>query len=121
MSNGLRVVSLTAENVKRIRAVHIEPSDDLVVVSGENGAGKSSVLDAIEMALRGKAAVPAEPIRRGAHRARIVLDLGDIVVERSFAQGSSKLTVKSRDGEVQKSPQSLLDELVSRISFARVS
>lgn len=117
MEEGLKIVSLQAENVKRLRAVRVTPEGSLVVISGANGAGKSSVLDSIEMALGGKSAIPDEPIHRGKRKARTVVDLGEIVVERTFTPSGSKLTVKDRDGKAVKSPQGLLDQLVSRISF----
>ncbi len=36
----MKIVSLTAENVKRLRAVHIEPDGNVVVVAGANAQGK---------------------------------------------------------------------------------
>lgn len=113
----MQIVQLTAENLLRLKAVSITPEGSMVVVSGKNGAGKSSVLTAIECALGGKAAIPDEPIHRGKRKARIVADLGDIVVERTFTHAGSKLVVKDRDGKTVKSPQRLLDDLVSRITF----
>ena len=60
-----RIVSLTAENVKRISAVHIVPGDGgVVLIGGRNAQGKSSVLDSIMYALGGASAIPDEPIRR---------------------------------------------------------
>ena len=49
------IVSLSAENILRLVAVHITPDKDgnLVVISGNNGNGKSSVLASIAMALGG--------------------------------------------------------------------
>lgn len=117
--NGLRIIGLTAENFKCLRAVRINPDPDapLVVISGENGAGKSSVLDALEAALGGKDALPDEPIRRGERKARCVVDLGDLVIERVITQGSSKLVVKNREGAEQRAPQGILDALVSKVTF----
>ena len=61
-----RIISLEAENIKRLKAVKIEPAgENLVVVSGENAQGKTSVLDSIEMALAGTRSVPDRPIREG--------------------------------------------------------
>ncbi len=114
----MKIVRLEVENVKRVRSVAIEPDGALVRIGGRNGAGKSSTLDAIEMALAGASSIPEEPLRRGARRGRIVLDLGDLVVERTFtASGGSALTVRAADGTQQRSPQALLDSLCSRIAF----
>src|SRR5258706_15795265 len=80
----MKIVKLVAENVKRLHAVTIEPDGALVTVGGKNGAGKSSVLDSIAWALGGEKLVPPEPIRSGESEAKIVVDLGDLVVTRRF-------------------------------------
>ncbi len=114
----LHIVELRAENVKRLRVVRIRPEDgSLVLVGGANGAGKSSTLDAIEMALGGAKAIPPDPIRHGARKAEAVVDLGEIVVERSFGPKGTTLVVKGADGTPIKSPQALLDSLWSAISW----
>ena len=61
----LTIVKLTASNVKRLRAVTIAPDGNLVVLSGRNGQGKTTVLDCIEYAIGGKDVICAEPVRRG--------------------------------------------------------
>lgn len=115
----MRIVKLEAENVKRLKAVAITPGDDaLVKISGENGQGKSSVLDSIAMALGGKNLQPPEPIRRGQKDAMVRVELDDLVVERRWTgNDKSTLTVRSRDGVKMASPQAVLDKLVGKISF----
>jgi hypothetical protein len=41
----LRITRLVMHNIKRIRAIDISPTDDVVVIGGKNDQGKSSVLD----------------------------------------------------------------------------
>lgn len=113
----MRIIGLEAENFKRIRAVSLRPDGHAVVIGGQNGAGKSSVIDSIEAALGGKGAAPAEPVRRGEDHARVVVDLGDIVVKRTFSENGSKLVVTSKEGAVFQSPQTMLDKLVGALSF----
>ena len=113
----MKIISLTAENIKRLKAVHIEPKEDVVLITGKNAAGKSSVLDSIVMALGGKDEIPEKPIREGQEAAKIVLDLDDIIVTRKFTATGTYLEVKTKDGFVAKSPQQLLDNLVGKISF----
>lgn len=113
----MKIVELKASNIKRLRAVEIKPSGDVVVLTGKNGAGKSSVLDAIAYALAGKSAHCPEPVRRGSKRAEVICDLGEIEVRRTFsAKGGTTLTVTSK-GEVVMSPQRVLAALVGRLTF----
>lgn len=112
----MKIVSLTASNVKRLSAVEITPEGSMVVITGKNGAGKSSVLDSIEYALRGKGSHCPQPIRLGRKKGYVIVDLGDIVVKRTFTKAGSQLTVES-NGEVQVSPQTLLDRLVGALTF----
>ena len=113
-----RIVKLEAENVKRLRAVTITPDGAVVTIRGDNGAGKTSVLDSIEYALAGEKSHPAEPIRRGAEKARIVLETDDgLVVERRWTAKGTYLEVRTKDGAKYSSPQKLLDGLVGRLSF----
>jgi len=116
----MKVVSLTAENVKRLRAVEIHPDGSTVVIAGRNAQGKSSVLDSIWLALGGAPAgkATAKPIRDGQNSAQVTVDLGEIRVVRSWtADGKTKLTVTAADGAKYSSPQGLLDQLVGRLSF----
>jgi hypothetical protein len=114
----LKIVSLTAENVKRLSAVHITPDGSLVVIGGRNAQGKSSVLDAITYALGGKEEICAVPVRRGEKTARVVCNLGDLVITRTFtATGGGSLKVTGKDGASFPSPQAVLNKLVGSLSF----
>lgn len=114
----LHVVELRAENVMRVKAVTVRPDGELVVVGGKNGQGKSSTLNAIEMALGGKGAIPPEPLRRGARKGKVRIDLGEYVVERAFAaNGSTTLKLFDSEGRPVASPQNALAALYSSIAF----
>jgi hypothetical protein len=114
----LTIVKLSAENILRLSAVSITPEGSpVVVIAGDNEAGKSSVLAAIEIALGGEKRIPLEPVRRGQAKAKVVLDLGDIIVTRTFAPKGTTLKVTNRAGAPFNSPQSLLDGLVNKLTF----
>jgi len=113
------IIALQAENVKKIKAVRIalDKKCGAVVISGSNGAGKTSVLNCIEMALAGKHAIPSKPIRNGEEKAFILLETEDLVVKRRFTASDSYLEVLSRDGASYKKPQEILDGIVTSIGF----
>jgi DNA repair exonuclease SbcCD ATPase subunit len=118
MNEPLRILSLEANNILRLRAVHISPEGDVVVIGGENGQGKSSVLNAIRMAFGGAKAIPPDPVHRGAKDGDVRVDLGEIVVEFVVKKnGKHEVVVKGKDGEAKKKPQELLDKMYSKIAF----
>lgn len=115
----MKIIRLTADNIKRLQAVEITPDGNVVVIAGRNGQGKTSVLDAIWYALGGGPAVKdtAKPIRDGQKNASVTLDLGEIRVTRTWTGDKTALRVESADGARYSSPQAMLDGLVGRLSF----
>lgn len=122
MSNEqpLVVLGLQAENVKRVKAIEIRPPRTGVVeIAGRNGAGKSSALDAILYALGGKKVQPDMPVRKGEKSAKVVLELEDLVITRTWTEKDSYITVEQLvdvKGERMRvkvgSPQAFLDRIV---------
>jgi energy-coupling factor transporter ATP-binding protein EcfA2 len=113
-----RIIKLEATNFKRLKAVEITPTGDLVVISGRNGQGKTSVLDAITAALGGTStkALP-RPIREGETSAEIVLETDDLTITRRFTPSGSTLTVVGTDGLKIPKGQAKLDALLGRLSL----
>lgn len=117
---SLKVTNLRAENYKRLVAVDISPSGNVVTIAGRNAQGKTSVLDALWAALAGGEASRAtqQPIREGQDSAVVRLDLGEIIVTRRWTKDDAgTLTVESADGARFSSPQKLLDEMLGRRAF----
>lgn len=117
----MHIVQLEAEAFKRLIAVSITPDGSLVEITGKNGQGKSSTLDAIMAALAGGNAIPDKPIRRGNKsaeiRVRLAGDDGEIIVKRRFTESGSTLTVTAADGTKFNSPQQLLDTMLGHATF----
>ena len=118
----MKIIRLTASNVKRLKAVEIAPDGTLQIITGRNAQGKTSVLDAIWLALGGGQASKEtpRPIRDGEAHASVTLDLGALTVTRDWDAekgGKSTLTVRAPDGAKYAGPQTLLDQLVGKLSF----
>jgi len=117
-NDSCRIISLEAENVKRLRAIRMRPDKTLVRIEGRNAQGKSSVLDAIAAALGGGRYQPELPVRTGERKARVKLELGELIVERRWtATGGVVLEVTDKNGTVQRTPQAILDKLVGDLTF----
>jgi len=115
----MKIVQLHSENIKRIKAIDITPEDNVVVLSGKNGEGKTSVLDSIWLALQYRAASKGNPnpLRSGTDKGFVSLDLGDYIVTRKFTKDDSVLEIKTPDGSKISSPQKLLDGMIGDLSF----
>ena len=68
----MKIIKLTAENFMRLVAVEISPQGNAIMITGKNGAGKSSVMEAIKALFQGKKYHPDKPIRDGADHAEII-------------------------------------------------
>lgn len=121
----MNIISLRADNVKRLHAVEIKPDGNWVAISGKNGAGKTSVLDSIWWALGGAKNIQAAPIRKGEASARIKLALGtggitELLVERRFTEKGDKngyLFVRNADGSKRDAPDTVLRALTGALTF----
>lgn len=116
MSDNVKISALELENVKRIKAIQLVPTENgLTVIGGRNAQGKSSVLDAIAWALGGNKMKPKAPNRDGAETpASIHMELNNgLIVERSGKNGTLKVT----DSRGLKGGQALLDEFVGQLAL----
>lgn len=114
--DSIKINKLEIENVKRIKAVKIEPSrNGLTIVGGDNNQGKTSVLDSIAWALGGEKYRPSQAQREGSvtpPNLHIVMSNG-LVVERKGKNSSLKVT----DPDGNKSGQQLLNEFVEQLAL----
>lgn len=121
MTNG--IISLTVENIKKIKAVTIRPQGHMVEITGRNGQGKSTVLDAIWWALKGKDNIQTAPIRNGEPSGKITLELDKYLIERTFRRNelgddyTTKITVTTKDRAQMRSPQAVLDGFTGMLGF----
>ena len=118
-----KIIALQAKNIKRIEAVEIKPDGHVVVVGGQNKAGKSSVLDSIAYTLGGKDLIPGVPLRQGEAKGHVTVELASddgqkLKVRRTFSErGTTSLKVTTADGSTPASPQTLLNTLCGKIAF----
>ncbi|CRH84431.1 chromosome segregation protein [Chlamydia trachomatis] len=112
----VKINELELENVKRIKAVKIEPTENgLTIVGGNNNQGKTSVLDAIAWALGGNKFKPSQPNREGSvlpPNLKITLNNG-LIVTRTGKNSSLKVT----DPEGSKSGQQILNKLIGEMAL----
>ena len=113
---ALKINKLEIENVKRIKAVKVEPkADGLTIIGGKNNQGKTSVLDSIAWALGGERYKPSQATREGSvipPNLHLVMSNG-LIVERKGKNSTLKVT----DPNGQKAGQQLLNEFVEQLAL----
>lgn len=113
---SMKINKLEIENVKRIKAVKVEPkANGLTVIGGNNNQGKTSVLDSIAWTLGGERYKPSQATREGSvipPTLHIVMNNG-LVVERKGKNSALKVT----DPNGQKAGQQLLNEFVEQLAL----
>lgn len=113
---SIKINQLKVENVKRVKAVKIEPSaNGLTIVGGKNNQGKTSVIDAIAWALGGNRYRPSQAKREGSMvdpYLHVKLSNG-LIVERKGKNSDLKVI----DPNGGKAGQQLLDSFVEELAI----
>lgn len=122
----MRIIGIHIENVKRVLKVEVRPEAGLVQISGKNGSGKSSVLDAIEWALAGDRSIDWKPVRKGQVTATIRLEIGEgetvayrvTKTIKDHGEGNiTKLLVQDAEGAPARKPQDILNSFVGNLTL----
>lgn len=112
----IKIDALELENVKRVKAIKLEPAENgLTVIGGRNGQGKTSILDAIAWTLGGDRKRPSDAKRDGsATDPKLYVKLTNgVVVERSGKNSTLKVT----DPEGKRAGQKLLDSFIEELAL----
>lgn len=113
---SVKINALELENVKRIKAVKIDPTQNgLTIIGGDNNQGKTSVLDSIAWALGGDKNKPSNAAREGSTIPpvlKVTLSNG-IIVERKGKNSSLKVT----DPSGKKAGQNLLNSFIEQLAL----
>ena len=122
----MHITELIISNVLKIKALHIRPKGEIITIHGDNGAGKSSLLDSIVMAFRGKREFPVEPLHRGTKKGSIKISLdGDpavglppFTITTTITEKGNTLTIEpDKLLQAGETPRSFLDKLIGKVSF----
>ena len=114
MQEQYRIHEYYAENFKKLKFVQFTPKGRVTIFTGKNDQGKSSAIEAIPFVLGGKKHSPEMPMRRGAKKMKVKLNLGEFTVERT----ESGMTLKPAPGcSLWDTPQKMLDQIFDELAF----
>ena len=117
MSNQ-HIVRVQAQNFKNVRALDVQPNRYLTKISGANGAGKTSALDAVFYGLLGRKTLPANLIRQGQKKGAIFIETSTHLITRHLDDkgGSLQIEVKAT-GNLLKAPDDWLEGIAGSLGF----
>lgn len=93
----LHILRLSISNYGIIQAAAIDPDGNPIILAGDNGAGKSTVLNAIESVLFGRRM--AEPVTKGKDKALLKLELAEVGETKPLYK-IEQIIKKEKDGPV---------------------
>ena len=120
--DSMHIKQLKIENFLRINVVDITPDGNIVYITGQNGEGKTSVLNGLWAGLANpRFSEFPKPVKDGEEKAVITIDLNKYLITRTFTEkdGVTKTTLKVEGAEGAQflSPQKLLDKLLGALTF----
>ena len=111
----LKLQSVEIENIKGIEQIKFD-AGAVTVISGRNGVGKSSILDAIAAVFDG-GHDPAL-LRQGTEVGKVTLVLSDgVTIEKRITEKSSTYKITTADGALVKAPKTYIDQLAGGMAF----
>lgn len=123
---GLKILKAEVTNFKNIDHKVIEFEGKSAIVLGKNGAGKSSLIQAITCAVNSKM-IPAKAIKKGEERASVSLKVGGVLngehqvynIEMFFSEKDQKgrLVVSDEDGGKIPGAKSMVQSIVGNVGF----
>ncbi len=126
LPEGLKSIKLIVENFKNLQNVVVDIGGRSLMFIGPNGSGKSALIQAMMSPMNSKM-LPTEPIKTGEEKAMISHTIAgtidgvhkEYVMDLFFTKKDSKgrLVIKNENGEVLKSPATLIKSIIGNVSF----
>lgn len=115
-----KIIALQIDGIRKLTAIEMKFKDKgLIRICGKNKQGKTSVLDSLEILLKGTKYLEKDMLQHGKDRSEVVATIGDYIVKRVITAKSNRLEIKTVDGGLQmtKKPQAFLDTLINELTF----
>jgi hypothetical protein len=110
----MRISKVSIRNILGIEELELTPKG-YTQISGPNGTGKTSVLEAIKAALG--VGDDATLLRKGAERGEVVLVLDNgTEIRKAVSPAGARTTVKGADGKALPKPQAVIQALADMLS-----
>lgn len=120
IGDPMKIVGFNVTGLRKLTAVEMKfAKTGLTQVRAKNQQGKSTVLDAIELLIKGKRYLRDDMIQHGKKKAEIAGQIGGWEIKRVFTANSDRLEITDINTGIPhtKSPQGFLDTFVNELTF----
>ena len=112
------IVRVSAEQFKNVRVIDFMPNRYITKISGANGAGKTSALDAVFYALLGRKTLPTNLIRQGQKKGFIRVETNTHIITRRLDDKGGTLQIEAKaSGTLVKAPDDWLEGIAGDLGF----
>lgn len=114
------VKKITAENFKSFKKMTIEPKEKLMVITGKNGKGKTTITELFRYAITG--AAPENPVTYGENKMNVSVELGSGTnFTRSIHDGVSKISIFGKPSTIKNLTEVLQTETGTDLSTMKIA
>ena len=112
------LIRVSAENVKNVKVIDFMPNRYVTKISGANGAGKTSALDAVFYALLGRKTLSPNLIRQGQKKGFIRIETNSHIVTRHLDDKGGTLQIEAKaSNTLVKAPDDWLEGIAGSLGF----
>jgi len=112
------IVRVTAEQFKNVKVVDFMPNRYVTKITGANGAGKTSALDAIFNALAPRKTLSPTLIRQGQKKGFLRVETNTHIITRKLDEKGGGLQIEQKaTGTMLKAPDDWLDGIAGELGF----
>jgi len=116
--NNQYLIRVSAENVKNVKVVDFMPNRYITKISGANGAGKTSALDAVFNALAPRKTLSPTLIRQGQKKGFIRVETNTHIVTRKLDEKGGSLQIEAKaTNTLLKAPDDWLEGIAGELGF----
>lgn len=111
----MKIAHIKIKNFLGVKEVDLKPKKT-TIIEGKNTSGKTSILKAIQATFEG-VSPDLRPIRIGAQKAELFIDLEEFKIKRTMTEKGHYLSIETASGDKKKAPQEFLKSLIGHLPF----
>lgn len=112
------IIRVTAEQFKNVKVVDFVPNRYITKITGANGAGKTSALDAIFNALAPRKTLSPTLIRQGQKKGFLRIETNTHIITRKLDEKGGGLQIEQKaTGTMLKAPDDWLEGIAGELGF----